>query len=81
MKVHTDDSVRATLRIPEAAKIAGTGTRAIRKGVAAGDIPHLKFGKNILIPRAAFMRWLDSAGDSRASAPATILARVTEGAA
>jgi excisionase family DNA binding protein len=58
----TDDQARATLKIPEAAKIAGVGTRAIYNGVADGKIPHLKFGRNILIPRSAFMRWLDSCG-------------------
>ena len=26
------------------------------------EIPNLRLGKRILIPRGAFMRWLDSAG-------------------
>jgi len=53
---------RATYRVPEAARVAGTGTAAIRRGVKEGVIPHLKFGRNILIPRSAFHRWLDSCG-------------------
>jgi len=57
-----DDQVRATLKIQEAAKIAGVGTRSIYRGVAAGEIPHLRFGRNILIPKTAFMRWLDACG-------------------
>lgn len=63
MKLKTvDDQVRATLKIHEAAQIAGVGTRAIYVGVKTGKIPHLMFGRNILIPRTAFLRWLDSCG-------------------
>lgn len=62
MRARTDESVRATYKISEAAKVAGTGERAIRQGVAAGSIPHIKFGRNILIPRTAFHRWLDTCG-------------------
>jgi len=63
MKLKTaDDESRATLKILEAAKIAGVGARSIYKGVADGTIPHLRFGRSILIPRAAFLRWLDSCG-------------------
>src|SRR5579871_1778465 len=62
MKTRTDDTVRATYKVPEAARVAGSGERAIRNGIAAGIIPHLRFGKNILIPKAAFHKWLDSCG-------------------
>ncbi len=55
-----EDQVRATLKIHEAAKIAGVGTRAIYVGVKAGEVPHLMFGRNIPIPRTAFLRWLDT---------------------
>jgi len=57
------DGTRVTLKIPEAARIAGCGARAIRNGINDGSIPHIKFGRNIVIPRAAFLRWLDRAGD------------------
>ena len=62
MKAKTNDSVRATYKVPEAAMVAGTGSRAIRDGIADGTIRHLRFGRNILIPKAAFHRWLDSCG-------------------
>src|SRR5262245_21871447 len=62
MKTRIDEKVRATYKVLEAARVAVTGERAIRNGIAAGQIPHLRFGKNILIPRAAFHKWLDSAG-------------------
>jgi excisionase family DNA binding protein len=52
-----------TLKIPEAAQIAGCGVMAIRKRIGTGEIPHLRLGKNIIrIPRAAFLRWIESAG-------------------
>jgi excisionase family DNA binding protein len=57
-----DDEKRATYKVPEAARVAGTGPKAIRDGIAADAIPHIKFGRNILIPKAAFHRWLDSCG-------------------
>ena len=50
------------LKVWEASKLARVGTAAIRSGIASGRIPHLKFGRNILIPRLAFLRWMDSCG-------------------
>jgi excisionase family DNA binding protein len=62
MQRKESDGVRATLKVHEAAQIAGTGSRAIRNGIADGTIPHIKFGRNIVIPRSAFLRFLDNAG-------------------
>jgi excisionase family DNA binding protein len=56
---------RITIKVPEAASIAGAGERSIRDLIAAGKIPHIRFGRNIVIPKAAFLRWLDSAGELR----------------
>lgn len=56
------NNVRVTIQVPQAALFAGTGEKSIRDGIRAGIIPHLKFGRNIVIPKAAFLRWLDSAG-------------------
>jgi len=52
-----------TMKIPEAARVAGCGQRAIRNEIAAGVIPHLKFGRNIVIPKQAFLRFLNNAGN------------------
>lgn len=68
MKTKIDDNVRATYRVPEAARVAGSGERAIRNGIADGTIPHLRFGRNIVIPRNAFHKWLDSCGQSGGAA-------------
>ena len=40
---------RATYKVVEAARVAGVGGAAIRRGIAEGSIPHIKFGRNILI--------------------------------
>lgn len=55
---------RATYKVVEAARVAGVGGAAIRRGIAEGSIPHIKFGRNILIPRRAFHAWLDNCGQS-----------------
>lgn len=53
---------RVTLKVGEAALIAGCGERKLRELIAAGHIPHLRFGRNIRISRAAFLRWIENAG-------------------
>lgn len=55
-------SVRATLKVNEAAAILGSGERGIRNLIAQGVLPHIRIGRNILIPRSAFLRWIDQAG-------------------
>jgi len=56
-------SERATYKVHEAAAIAGCGDRALRKGIRDGIVPSIQLGRNILIPRVAFHRWLDSGGN------------------
>jgi excisionase family DNA binding protein len=56
---------RATIKVPEAAEIAGIGTRSIRDAIADGRIPHLRFGRVIVIPREPFLRWLNSSADAK----------------
>ena len=55
----------ATLKVPEAANIARVGTAAIYNGIKSGTIPHIKFGRNILLPKSAFLRWLDTCGGKK----------------
>lgn len=59
----TSRSTKATYKIPEAAKVAGCGPLQIRKRVAAGQIPHIRFGRQVVIPKKAFEIWLNSAGE------------------
>jgi excisionase family DNA binding protein len=53
-----------TMSVEEAHQALG-GRAVISKAtfylaVQRGEVPHLKLGKRILIPRAAFMKWLES---------------------
>jgi excisionase family DNA binding protein len=41
----------ATLAVSETAKELGVGERAVRDGVARGEIPAVRFGRLIRIPR------------------------------
>lgn len=61
-------AARATYKVGEAARVAGVGDLAIRKGIKEGTIPHIRFGRNILIPKNAFHNWLDSCGGERVTA-------------
>jgi excisionase family DNA binding protein len=54
--------IRATIKVREAAQIADCGERAIRKKIADGSLPHIRFGRSIRISRSAFLRWLESCG-------------------
>jgi excisionase family DNA binding protein len=54
----------AAYTVPEAAPIARCGPRALYKLIEAGTLPHIKLGRKIIIPRVAFHRWLDSAGQN-----------------
>lgn len=53
---------RATYKTWEAAVMAGCGDRSIRTLVAKGIVPSIRFGRHVVIPKQAFMRWLDSCG-------------------
>lgn len=63
----------ATYKVAEAALVARVGTAAIRKGIHGGTIPHIRFGRNILIPKVAFHRWLNSCGSEGAYSRAQTL--------
>jgi excisionase family DNA binding protein len=56
------EDTSAAYKVPEAARIARCGPRALYKLIEDGMLPHIRFGKNIIIPRAAFHRWLDNGG-------------------
>ena len=50
----------AVFKVPEAARIARVGPKAIRDGIRKNIIPHVYFGRNVVIPRIAFLNWLNS---------------------
>ena len=53
---------RATLDVDEAAKILGLSRNAAYSAVAAGQLPAIRLGRRIVIPRAALERMLESVG-------------------
>jgi excisionase family DNA binding protein len=57
-----------TLSVDEAHALIGKD-KISRGGFYAAikrrEVPHLRLGHRILIPRHAFMKWLESAGQSR----------------
>jgi excisionase family DNA binding protein len=61
------DGKDATLTVDEAHRIMGKD-KISRGGLYAAigrkEVPHLRLGHRILIPRHAFMKWLESAGQS-----------------
>ena len=52
---------RLTITVGEAARLLGLSRNSAYQGIAAGEIPHIKVGKRILVPRAAFERMLEDA--------------------
>lgn len=57
----------ATLTVKEGHALLGRdkiSRGAFYAALKRKEIPHLRLGKRILIPRHAFMRWLDAAGRS-----------------
>jgi excisionase family DNA binding protein len=55
MHNHTE---RKTLTIPEAAKVLGIGRNQGYEAAGRGEIPTIKIGKRLLVPRAALERLL-----------------------
>jgi excisionase family DNA binding protein len=67
----TDRKSPATLTVDEAHVLIGKD-KISRGGFYAAinrhEVPHLRLGHRILIPRHAFMQWLETAGQSGAKA-------------
>ena len=52
---------RPVLTIAEGASILGVHHATLRAEIARGGLPSIKVGRRILIPRAAFQKWLGAA--------------------
>jgi excisionase family DNA binding protein len=53
-----DEQVRSTYDVPEAARILGIGRSAAYEAVRRGEIPSIRLGKRLVVPRAALERML-----------------------
>jgi excisionase family DNA binding protein len=56
---------RLTLTVDEAAEILGLSRAFAYEAVRRGEIPSIRIGRRILVPRAALERLLDVPGDAR----------------
>lgn len=56
---------RLTYTVEEAAAVLGISRAFAYEAVQRGDIPHLRIGRRILIPRAALHRLVEAAGGER----------------
>ena len=55
------DTERQTLKIGEAAKVLGISRNTAYDAAKSGELPTVKIGRRLLVPRAALQHMLDSA--------------------
>ena len=55
-------TIRATYGVQEAAKILGIGRNAAYEAARRGEIPTIRIGGRILVPKAALDNMLEKAG-------------------
>lgn len=58
------DTPRATLTVAEAIAATGLSRNTFYDGVRRREIPSIRVGRRILIPRVAFERWLEGEHDA-----------------
>jgi excisionase family DNA binding protein len=61
IRIKPSQSERLTLTVEEAAKLLGISRAFAYESVRRGDIPHIKIGRRLLIPKAKLNELLDSA--------------------
>jgi excisionase family DNA binding protein len=54
-------SDRLTLTAREASQLLGLSRTSVYQGISTGEIPHVKVGKRILIPKVALEKLLSEA--------------------
>ncbi len=57
-----ENSERRTLTVPQAAEILGIGRNSAYEAVKRGEIPTIKIGRLLKVPKVAFDRMLEGAG-------------------
>lgn len=58
---------KLVLTVDEAAKLLGVSRPTAYQGVERGEIPSIRVGKRILIPRAALEKMMETAGNQATS--------------
>ena len=62
-----NDIESAVLSVSECAKMLKISWGSAYQGCLTGEIPHIKIGRRILIPRVAIQKLLESAGKTEES--------------
>ena len=60
----TEKTEAVTMSVPEAGRRLGIGRNAAYEAAARGEIPMIRIGRRMLVPRAAFDRMLEKAGET-----------------
>ncbi len=55
------DNERLTVTVEQASRLLGISRASGYQGVLSGEIPHIRVGKRILVPRGALERMLNGA--------------------
>ncbi len=63
----TNETESAILSVNECAKMLKLSRGSAYQGCLTGEIPHIKIGRRILIPRVAIQRLLESASKPKDS--------------
>lgn len=61
---NSDDGAAITLEpyalsVVEGCKFSGLGETTFRELIRCGEIPHIRVGRRVLVPRTALQSWLD----------------------
>ena len=56
------DHIKLTLSVAETAKLLGVSRNGAYEAIARGDVPSIRLGRRLLVPRAALLQMLDAAG-------------------
>lgn len=57
------NSEKLTLTVTEMAQLLGLSRNSAYQGILTGEIPHVKVGKRILVPRLALEKMLQGSSD------------------
>src|SRR5829696_965291 len=71
-RTRTEPTERATLTVEEAGKLLGLGRQLSYAAAERGEIPVLRFGRRLVVPRARLMALLGENGDRLADVRARV---------
>jgi len=71
IRIKPSPDERLTLTVEEGAKLLGISRAFAYESVRRGDIPHIKIGRRLLIPKAKLNELLDSAGSDGPEKPSS----------